>query len=67
MATPDNPGRAASDLAAEDALQRALEIRQNLLDFEDLVSWGEQHAQARGFKPSDVETVISGIRLRRRP
>jgi hypothetical protein len=62
----DSQGRTAGDLAA-DALQRYLEAHRNLLDWEDLVSWGERHAQERGFKPSDVETAISEIRLRRRP
>lgn len=57
-------GRSADDLAAE-ALRRYIEAQQNLRDLEELAAWGEQHARARGFKPSDVERAISEVRRSR--
>jgi hypothetical protein len=54
-------GCTADELAA-DALKRYLAIRQKVRDLHDLASWGERHAQERGFKPSDVDRAISDVR-----
>lgn len=57
----ERQGRTADDLAA-DALKRYIEAQQNVQELEELASWGERHARERGFKPSDVERAISGVR-----
>lgn len=54
-------GRSADDLAAE-ALRRYIEAQDNVRELEELAAWGEEHARARGFHPSDVERAISEIR-----
>ena len=57
-------GRSADELAA-DALRRYIEIRRDVQELRELASWGERHAQERGFKPSDVDRAISDIRRNR--
>jgi hypothetical protein len=57
-------GRTADEFAV-DALKRYIEIKQAVRDLEDLASWGERHAKAHGFQPSDVEPAISDVRRSR--
>lgn len=57
-------GRTADDLAA-DALRRYIEVQQNVRALDELAAFGEQHARAHGFKPSDVERGISEVRRAR--
>jgi hypothetical protein len=54
-------GCTADELAAT-ALMRYFETRRNVLDLQDLASWGERHAAEHGFKPSDVDQAIQDER-----
>ena len=60
----DTQGRTADDLAV-DALKLYLETQENVRALDELATWGAGHAQAHGFKLSDVERAISEVRRAR--
>ena len=51
-------------ITLDELVREAMERRVNKREFEEVLAFGKQHAQARGLKPGDVVDAIADVRRR---